>query len=284
MISSINRRLNHFLLIVMVVVLNDHCSALGVAKNSTHPTFIAQNLDIEGFRHGYQTLLHIAEDGDTPEQYIFTIAGVLAANGMNNRSIGVCVNTLMQLSACSDGLPVDFVVRGILSARTEKEALNFVKTVKHASGQNYLIGSGERIINFEASAKKVVEFRIQGRDRLVYHTNHPLANDDWKPWHKRWMERIPQGQLKLGDSYVRFASLESRLHDSVKVVDEDFIQNILRSKDSGRSPVCRPHRPGVSVFTFGSFIMNLSDKPSLLISVGPPDKNDYLRFEFDKRK
>jgi hypothetical protein len=44
--------------------------------------------------------------------------GLIAANGMNNGPVAVCVNTLMQLSACPDGLPVALVIRGLLARRS----------------------------------------------------------------------------------------------------------------------------------------------------------------------
>ena len=164
-----------------------HCSSLGVIRSGSHPAIVAQNMDLENFRDGSQVVLHIAEDPTHPEQFIFTSAGFIATNGMNNRSIGITCNTLMELSASPDGLPVACVVRGVLARTSGAEVLDFIKTVKHASGQNYIIGIGDRVYDFEASANKVVEFRPVADGSVVYHTNHPLANDDWKPWHAKKM-------------------------------------------------------------------------------------------------
>jgi pimeloyl-ACP methyl ester carboxylesterase len=36
----------------------------------THPAMVAQNVDVEGFRNGFQTVLHIAEESDRPEQFV----------------------------------------------------------------------------------------------------------------------------------------------------------------------------------------------------------------------
>jgi hypothetical protein len=75
----------------------NHCSAVGVPRIGARPAYVAQNMDIESFYDGLQTVLHIREENGVPEQYIFTDAGELALNGMNNRSIGVVVNTLGRL-------------------------------------------------------------------------------------------------------------------------------------------------------------------------------------------
>jgi hypothetical protein len=258
----------------------DHCSGIGVAKTASHPAYVAQNMDIESWRHGSQAILHILQSATMPEQFIFTTAGLVAANGVNNCSIGVCVNTLMQLNASRDGLPVAFVVRGLLAKTSEQSALEFLKTINHASGQNYILGVGDKVYDFEASATGVVRFTPVAGGSLVYHTNHPLANDDLKPWWaKRIQQRTPE-QMKNSNSAVRLASLESRLAKTGIDIVEETIKEALRSKDSQMHPVCVPLRSGGSSFTFGSTIMTLSEHPSLQVTYGPPDLSEYVHYSF----
>ena len=95
-----------------------------------------QNMDLEGLRNGFQVLLHIKYPGSTHEVMVVSNAGCIGWNGMNNKGIGICCNTLLQLSNCRDGLPVNCIVRGVLEQTTEVDAVKFVQQVKHASGQN----------------------------------------------------------------------------------------------------------------------------------------------------
>jgi len=258
----------------------NHCSGMGVAKTKSHPVYVAQNLDLESWRHGSQTVLHILQSATIPEQFIFTTAGLVAANGVNNYSIGVCVNTLMQLSGSHNGLPVAFVVRGLLAKRSEQSALEFIKVVHHASGQNYILGIGDKVYDFEASASGVVRFNPVAGGSPVYHTNHPLANEDLKPWWaKRVQQRTPE-ELKNSNSFVRFTSLESRLAKSGIEIVEQTIKETFRSKDSQINPLCRPLMSGGSIFTFGSTIMTLSEHPSLQVTCGPPDQSEYILYSF----
>jgi len=257
-----------------------HCSGIGVAKTASHPAYVAQNMDIESWRHGSQTVLHVFQSATMPEQFIFTTAGLVAANGVNNCSIGVCVNTLMQLNASHDGLPVGFVVRGLLAKTSEQSALEFIKAVNHASGQNYILGVGDKVYDFEASATGVVRFTPVAGGSPVYHTNHPLANDDLKPWWAKWLQQRTPEQMKNSNSVVRFASLESRLTKSGIDIVEQTIKETLRSKDSQIYPVCVPLRSGGSGFTFGSTIMTLSEHPSLQVTFGPPDVSEYVLYSF----
>src|SRR5205085_8791957 len=108
-----------------------------------------------------------------------TQAGCIGVNGMNNRAIGICCNAVWQLTGSRDGLPVACIVRGVLRQRSEDEAAAFLRQAKHASGQNYLLGGPARAYSFECSAGKVSQFKPADRDDVVWHTNHPLANDDY---------------------------------------------------------------------------------------------------------
>ena len=257
-----------------------HCSGLGVAKTATHPAYVAQNLDLESWRHGSQTVLHVLQSETLPEQFIFTTAGLIAANGVNNSSIGVCVNTFMQLNASPDGLPVAFVVRGLLASTSEKSALEFIKNVKHASGQNYILGINDKVFDFEASATGVVQFTPVVGGSLVYHTNHPLANENLKPWWAQRTRQMTSEERRYSNSHVRFASLQTRLAKRDIDIVEQKIKETLRSRDSDWNPVCRSLKSGGAIFTFGSTIMTLSGHPSLQVTYGPPDLSEYVVYSF----
>lgn len=60
-----------------------------------------------------------------------TIPGHLGITGMNNRAVSINCNTLMQLDYGKTGLPVTFVVRGVVGKDTQEEALAFLKEIRH---------------------------------------------------------------------------------------------------------------------------------------------------------
>jgi isopenicillin-N N-acyltransferase-like protein len=258
----------------------EHCTSLGVARHGARPAYVAQNMDLEPFRDGFQAVLHIAGSASAPEQFVFTSAGLIGVNGVNGRSIAIACNTLMQLAASPEGLPVAFIVRGVLAQTAGEDAVTFVKRVPHASGQNYIVGTRDQVSDFEASAGKVVEFRPAADGSIVYHTNHPVANDDVKPWHRLAMQSMPPDQRGAGNSETRLASIQKRLQRPAEEFDEGVIKAALRSRDSERHPVCRSLKMGSGAFTFGATIMTLSGTPSFQVSMGPPDVNPFVRFEF----
>jgi isopenicillin-N N-acyltransferase like protein len=258
----------------------DHCSAVGVAATKEHPTFVAQNVDIDTYMHGYQVLLHIAETEDTPEQYVMSCAGFIGFVGMNNKNVGVVINALTDLNNSVEGLPVTFVTRGLLSKNSGKKAIEFVENVKHASGQNYIIGTQEEVVNFEASANEVVTFNPVADKKIVYHTNHSLANHDVKPWMQDYHDMVLSGSGRQTNSTTRFEALERRLTGSGVWPTPEVVKATLRSKDSERYPVCVSYDSKAYGYTFSSVLFTIGDKPSVQVTYGSPDQSDYQEHFF----
>jgi isopenicillin-N N-acyltransferase-like protein len=260
--------------VFMDIPVANHCSALGVAKSGGHPAYVAQTMDLEPFRDGFQVVLHIIGDATTPEQFVFSSVGLIGVNGVNRHSIAIACNCLMELTASPDGLPVAFFLRGVLAQISGDTALAFVRNVRHASGQNYVVGARDRVYDFEASAGKVVRFQPVADGSVVFHTNHALANDDLKPWHRQ------KPASESVNSRTRLTSLQTRLAQPAAKIDGNMIQAALRAKDSAEHPVCRTLKPGADGFTFGATIMTLSETPSFAVTMGPPDVNPFVHLAF----
>lgn len=263
---------------------NHHCSALGVPARNGNPGYISQNMDLETYTDGFQVLMRLERTDERPEQLILTHPGLIALNGMNETGVGVCVNTIMQLKASSSGLPVAFVIRRIINSTAKGDVLSFVQTVNHASGQNYIIGVRGEVFDFEASANKVVRFNPKNKNGTVYHTNHPVVNDDIKPWFDAYNPNLSD-ELKpvKSNSYLRFQAVEDRISSNLSI-DEEMIKASLRSKDNEENPVCRSYREDKFAFTFASIIMTCSNTPNIQILAGPPDESEYERVDFTSRK
>lgn len=257
----------------------EHCSSLGLARRGDRPTIVAQTMDLEGFRNGFQTVLRIRQPNSKLETLVVTCPGLIALNGLNNCAVGVCCNTLSQLSYCADGLPVACVVRGVLQQETEKAAVEFLQRVKHASGQNYVIGGPDKVHAFECSAGKVSRFTPEAGPDVVWHTNHPLVNDDYHTAYREALKK-KEHEKNEGSSRTRLQALEKRLGKNAADLGIAAIKPTLASKDSADYPVCRPFKNASDNFTFTSTIMVLSAKPELQIAPGPADVQAYQTLTF----
>ncbi len=259
-----------------------HCSALGVFSQKGIPSLLAQNMDMGSWTDGFEVLLHIKNQNSPLESFVFIYAGIIALTGMNNHAIGICCNTLLQLDQRRDGLPVAFIVRGVLEQSDYDDAVRFVYNINHASGQNYTIGGPREVASFECSANKVSRFIPYEIATRVYHTNHPLVNDDQGIYRELLKKLPPDRKPKSpGNSEIRLNALEKRLKDPSKRITVETIKSALSSHDDPKNPVCR-HKPkdGSGGFTVGCLIMELSNSPKLHLAPGPPCSTEFKIFKF----
>lgn len=255
------------------ITANEHCSGVGVAATGQHPAIVAQNMDLEGFLDGFATILRIQEENGL-EALVLTQPGLIALNGMNNRGIGVTVNTVSQLAHARTGLPVTFVIRGILESASREEADSFVRHVPHASGQNYIIGSPAGVVDYEASSGKVVVAPARGA--FVCHTNHPLANEDYSEEY----HRAGTPSESTDNSHTRLSALDKRFSTDAGAGTIEQVQAALRSRDSELNPVSRHCAATEPWCTFASVVMVLGPRPYLLVAPGAPDMYSYQMVSF----
>lgn len=248
------------------------CSALGIFKEKDTPVILAQNLDNSDFYDKYQVIMHTKDENSLVEQLIFTVPGYIGFNGMNNHSIGICCNALTQLRFSTNGLPVSFIVRKVLEQSNFNNAIDFVKNIHHATGQNYMIGGPDRIISLECSANKVSQCFNNEKVTRIYHTNHPLTNDDKND------EKLSEESMI--NSKTRLISLEKRLNDETETLGIDYIKKILSSHDSDEHPICQHKRMQHKYMTLGCSIMVLSGEPELHFAPGPGCKTKFEVFDF----
>ncbi len=242
------------------------CSAVGCFREDDTPTLLGQNLDTEYLSKNLAVVLRM-QGPDQPDAYIVCHASNLGWMGVNRTPLGVCVNTVHLVSS-RDGLPVQFVAREILRKNNLSEAIQFLKKIKVGAAQNFMIGDAEQVVDFECSANRCVQYSpYEGATRL-YHTNHPLVNDDY----------IPSYPVFYKNSLDRFKYLEYRLKDASKPITLENIKGILRSHSG---PICAhgDHKPATSS-TWVSVIYCLSEPPELYVAEGNPCDSEYQRFTF----
>ena len=232
------------------------CTSIGVNKTENSPTYIAQNMEPPRYLQGFPTLLHIKHDNFDLETYVFTFPGFIGLNGLNSKAVGITGNGLPDYHYKNKGLPVSFVVRGILEKTTLKDAIDFIYNIEHAKAQNYIIGGREKATCFECDSEEIFIFSDEENPNLTYHTNHYLVAD----YESKYCSRLKT--LK-----------EELVKRNFKIGYED-IKAILSSRKYNAG------RPISHYNTYGCTIMILSDNPELHIAPGRPDKNQFLIYKF----
>jgi isopenicillin-N N-acyltransferase like protein len=240
------------------------CSAVGIVRDGG-TALVAQNMDLPSHYDRTQVLLRL-RPSDGPETMLFTPAGILGTTGLNQDGVAVCVNALPHLRHRTSGLPVGFVIRGMLAKRTLADAVAVLQSIPHATGQNYLLGEPGAIRDFECSPGQVSEVKPSGS--LIEHTNHPLANEDIDP------EEASQAEFR-STTRSRLARLESELG---ALGAKATVNDVAHTLSDREVPVSVPR--GSEWMTLGSLIMELASEPVLHIAPGPPADTPYTEVRF----
>jgi len=252
----------------------EKCTAFGVPAQAGNTGFAGQNMDISSWADGKQSLLRIKATKKTPEALVFSIAGCIGLNGVNAAGLGVTCNTLSQLQYAVDGLPVLFIVRTLLEQRSIDDAVNFLLSIKHASGQNYILSTKNEMRCFECCGNSVIAYRPEQFEGRVFHTNHPLASSD--------VTNNPELNRSSKSTVARLDSITERLGQPSQLLALDDIKAALSAKDDPENPVSCDNNPeGSSIgFTAGSSIYEFENPPRLHLAAGPPSISEYQIYEF----
>ncbi|MCX6566159.1 MAG: C45 family autoproteolytic acyltransferase/hydrolase [Candidatus Aminicenantes bacterium] len=251
----------------------DKCTTIAAGKRRGFPAFTSQTLDIPVFYHGFPTVLRIRDKKENLETLVFTIPGVVGVNGLNNRSVGVCVNAVTQLASSRNGLPVAFVIRGILRQKTYEQAVKFLRDIPPAAPQNYALGGPLNAACFERSAGKMIPFLPFAGAEFTYHTNHPRINDDLDPKFSANLKRDGLSLEMFKTFCPRFNFLERTLMDNSTTIDLAFLKTLFANRTSGIN----------NASTCVCTIMILGEKPELHISPGRPDIEPFRVLGFSSR-
>ncbi|MHC5061669.1 MAG: C45 family autoproteolytic acyltransferase/hydrolase, partial [Planctomycetota bacterium] len=243
------------------------CTGFGVYGRKNLPNIIGQNNDLPRYFDGTQTLLRIKLD-DGMDIYVFTFAGLLANNGLNNSSLGCTINIMpAYLKGDIAGLPMPYIVRGILERKTRKEAVKFVKNVgRYAGPMNYIIGDPTGVSTVETGKDFFKVHETYNGEKYVPHSNHPLD----------MTAKVKPGEISK--SPERLAKLIEIIDGRVDEIDVSEARTIFRTR-----PILKNYQTDPTFPTLESIIIELDpSNPRLQIAPGPPDMYKYIIFDFKK--
>lgn len=243
------------------------CTGFGVYGRDNLPNIIGQNNDLPTYFDGTQTLLRVKQD-DGFETFVFTFAGLLANNGLNNASLGCTINIMpSKVSGDLAGLPMPYVVRGILARKTRGEAIEFLKGVgKFAGPMNYIIGDLTGVSTVETGKDFFQVHESFNGEKYVPHANHPLdLSDEMKPG-------------EVSKSIERQTKLVEMIGGRSDKIDVNEARKVFRSR-----PILKNYETDPNFPTLESIIIELDPaNPRLQIAPGPPDRYKYSMFDFKK--
>ena len=242
-----------------------HCSGFGVYGRDGLPNILGQNNDLPPYYAGTHTVLRIKYPRNH-EVLVFTWAGLLAQNGVNNQNLGVTMNIVPTAKGQKDGVPMPYIIRTILEQQSRDDAVAFLKSLGgSAAPMNFIIGDATKVVTVENTADGAKVLEDFHGEQWVAHTNHHLDLD---------VSTLEAGAVSK--TVERMVALEEMLRGKADQVDAERAKEMFRTRPVLKNFVTDPGFP-----TMESIVIELiPGNPRIHVSPGPPDSNPYSTFDF----
>ncbi len=248
-----------------------HCTTTAVYGRAGKSNFVTHNNDIPTYHEGMVTVLHIKYPDSDLEILQSTFAGQIAQNGVNNRGLGVGMNTVADLPKTKTGIPVSFNVRKILECKDRHEALAYLKKVEAGTAMNYMICDREKAITVENWQRNVkVIDRFDGQ--FAAHTNHSLQEN--API--TFKMDASSGGSSYGFTHRRLELVTKTLAEQAGEITFDGIRKLK----STRPVLVNPGKPSGRTLQCMIVEIPAEGPPVLYQTPDSPNWFDHVKFEF----
>lgn len=243
------------------------CTAFSLDPSITADSrsIVAQNWDNDPVLDPFTVVLTRRPEGK-PAIMDLTQAGLIAYIGLNDRGIGLCMNTLPAPSRPL-GVPHYFTVRAIYESDSLERAADAVRRADRAIPANILLATPQGPADLEVTVDDIHILRDPGTG-IVTHTNHCLHPD---------LVPINEDFPELIESHPRKRRIDRLLADAPRPLQLEDLQNALRDHDSAPCSICRHANDHpetgfwVSVFS----VIIEANTGRMHVSRGNPCENDY---------
>lgn len=258
--------------------VGEACSTVAAPATKGRPPLLAQNLDLAQYLDGFQVLLQVDCDRSEGQALALSVPGMISLMGMNSHGFAVCDNALTQLRTDPEGVPIFALYRLLLESRSLAEALDLVEEAPHAVGLNWVMGDRTGVAMIERSAGMAVRFGPGSDGAPVWHTNHPLASEDWGAAYSSDQRPRP-----ARSSWLRLAALHQRLAPETEITVATLMA-ALSSRDDPDYPVSRGGGRNLEDqqigFTLASSVFEFDEAGTRWnLAAGPPHANPFHRYQ-----
>ncbi len=197
-----------------------------------------------------------------------TQAGLVAYIGVNDRGVGVCLNTLPAPSRRL-GVPHYFIVRAMYETDSLDGVVDAARRAERAIPANVMLTTPDGPADLEMTIDDV---KVLRHDQFVVHTNHCLHPD---------LEPINSSFPELIDSHARLARVRALRSGVPSSSNVETFKKLLRDHDNYPRSICRhpnddpQHGFWRSVFS----VVIEADTGRLHVSRGNPCENSYEIYE-----
>jgi isopenicillin-N N-acyltransferase-like protein len=237
--------------------------AVGGRRTEGGRALIGQNVDLVPFVEEFGVIIR-QQPKDLPSTLMYTTAGLLGHNGLNEAGVGVCANFVDDPGGWGEGLPRYLLSRLALREETAAAALAAAMKPPRAASRNLLIAdAGGDFV--DAELLRVQAALLRGRDGLLVHANHLEAPE------------FAGLETPGENSLCRRARLEALLAGAGAPITVGDIQRFYRDHDGAPHSLCAHPFPGRNLQTVVSVIGDLT-RLELHAAKGSPCRSVYATY------
>lgn len=144
--------------------------AVGGRRTESGGVLFGQNVDLVPFLEEFGVIVRQSPRG-VPAALLYTSAGLLGHNGLNEAGVGICANFVNDPSGWGEGLPRYLLSRLALREERAETALAAALAPPRAASRNLLLADeGGNFI--DAECLRETAGIIRGADDMLVHANH----------------------------------------------------------------------------------------------------------------
>ena len=226
-------------------------------------TLIGQNVDLVPFVAQFGVVIRQMPKG-YPAALLYTSAGLLGHNGINEAGVGVVANNIEDPAGWGEGLPRYLLTRLALRAESAEAARAAITAPPRAASRNFLLAdAGGTLLDVEALRERAAV--LHGSDGLLVHANHLEAAEF------QGLEKASENSLR------RLERLEELLQEAKAPLTVADVQRFYRDHEHAPHSLCAHPFPGRNLETVTSVIGDLTNR-ELHATKGAPCRAPYATY------
>ena len=233
--------------------------AVGSSRTAHGHVYFGHNVDLPPLLEPYGVIVQHEPD-EAPATLMYTAAGLLGQNGLNEAGVGICANFIDDPQGWGVGFPRYLLSRLALRGETTATAMENVLQPPRAASRNLLIADAHGdLVDVELLIEAVGVLRAE--NDLLIHANHLEA------------ERFEGLETPEEDSLQRRRQLQTLFNgiDSVRLGD---LERFFASHANGENSICVHAREGSNWKMIVSVIGDLTARV-LRVAKGNPCSSPF---------
>jgi isopenicillin-N N-acyltransferase-like protein len=226
-------------------------------------TLFGQNVDLVPFVEEFGVVVRTQPIG-APATLLYTTAGLLGHNGLNEAGVGVCANFIDDPAGWGEGLPRYLLSRLALREDSAESARAAALAPPRAASRNLLIVD-DRGTLLDVEALRCESATLRDTDGLLVHANHLEA------------PAFCSYEKPTENSLTRRARLTELLDRAPRPLTIANVQGFYRDHTHAPHSLCAHPFPGRNLQTVVSVIGDLTGR-ELHITKGAPCRAPYASY------